>query len=159
MTQILTIFYDGQCPLCSLEMSKLIKNDKNNVIRLVDLHSPSFPKHYPNINFDKAMKILHGEFNGKILLGLDVTHRAWTLVGKGWWVAPLQFPLLKQFSHMCYRIVAKYRQPLSHFLYNTLGVGVKTPSTMTCSYDSETRQYKDEACRNEKSKSINNDKH
>lgn len=76
-------------------MDKLKQNDSNGSITLVDLHQADFKFQYPEINFDKAMQILHGYYNGKVLLGLEVTHRAWTLVGRGVYVAALAFPVIK----------------------------------------------------------------
>lgn len=122
-TAALTIFYDGNCPLCTLEMDKLKQHDHSNAIKLVNLHQPDFQSHYPYIDFNKAMRILHGYYYGKVLLGLDVTHRAWTLVGKGIYVAPLAFPVFKQIAHICYLVLAKFRQPISHFLYHNFQLG------------------------------------
>lgn len=115
-TSILTIFYDGQCPLCCAEMRKLKKLDKCNQINLINIHSQTFIDSYPDISFDSAMSVLHGIYKDKLLLGLEVTHRAWSLVGKGFWLAPLNWPLIKPISHGCYLIVAKYRQPISSAL-------------------------------------------
>jgi len=110
---MLTIFYDGNCPLCSAEMRSLKKHDDNNVIKLVNLHNKNFNQLYPGININRAMQILHGSFQGESLLGLEVTHRAWTLVGKGFWVAPLTWPIIKPVSHWVYLLIARFRQPIS----------------------------------------------
>ena len=128
----LTIFYDGNCPLCSLEMQKLKGYDNDDLIVLVNLHQEDFQTNFPNIDINKAMKILHGQYQGKILLGLDVTHRAWTLVGHGALVAPLQFPIIKQFAHGGYLLLAKYRRPISNFLYQRFGIGIVTCKQGTC---------------------------
>lgn len=128
----LIIFYDGNCPLCTLEMQKLKRHDTNKLIVLEDLHQENFVSRFPNVDIDKAMKVLHGRYQGKTLLALDVTHRAWTLVGKGALVAPLQFPIIKQLAHGGYLLVAKYRQPISHFIYKRFGIGVKTCDQGTC---------------------------
>jgi len=128
----LTLFYDGHCPLCSLEMQRLKEHDKNNKIFLIDLHDTNFNEQYPQINIDRALAILHGEYQGKLLLGLDVTHRAWTLVGKGWLVAPLQWPIIKPISHQAYLILAKYRYPISQFMHKRLGIGLQTCNEGTC---------------------------
>lgn len=130
----LTIFYDGKCPLCSLEMETLKGYDSKNLIVLEDLHQADFKSRFPNINVQKAMRVLHGEYKGKILLALDVTHRAWTLVGRGSFVAPLQFPVIKQAAHLGYLVLAKYRQPISHCLYERFGIGIKHCDKGTC-YD------------------------
>ena len=115
-TTQLTIFYDGKCPLCRLEMQKLKRHDTEDKINLVDLHQPDFQQAFPHIVIDKALAILHGEYQGKLLLGLDVTHRAWALVGKGVFVAPLQWPIVKQIAHMSYLVLARYRYPISQFI-------------------------------------------
>lgn len=132
----LTIFYDGHCPLCCLEMEKLKQYDQHNRIQLEDLHQPKFEQHFPDINVADALKILHGKYQNKRLLALDVTHRAWTLVGRGALVAPLQFPIIKQIAHVGYLLLAKYRRPLSHFIYQRLGIGIyigiKTCNKGTC---------------------------
>ncbi|MCG6202055.1 thiol-disulfide oxidoreductase DCC family protein [Psychromonas antarctica] len=134
---MLTIFYDGQCPMCSTEMRHLKQHDKNNLITLEDIHQDDFAALYPDINFTDAMKILHGNYQGKLLLGLAVTHRAWTLVGKGFWVAPLNWPGIKTLSHWGYLGLAKYRQPISTCLSKLPGVKVGNCTSGTC-YDKPT---------------------
>lgn len=111
----LTIFYDGQCPLCCAEMQRLQQLDQKQLITLVDLHQADLQQHYPGINKDAAMRILHGHYQGAYLFGLEVTHRAWHLVGRGFWVAPLNWPVIKPISGLIYRLFAKYRQPISRF--------------------------------------------
>lgn len=110
---MLTIFFDGACPLCSAEMQSLKNHDNQDLILLVDIHTPVFESRYPKISKVDAMRILHGTYEDKLLLGLEVTHRAWSLVGKGFWVAPLNWPVFKTISHWVYLGVAKYRQPIS----------------------------------------------
>lgn len=122
MKDKLTIFYDGQCPMCCLEMDKLVKRDKDNRIELVNIHNNEFLD-YPDINKQEAMRVLHGRYQGNLLLALDVTHRAWQLVGLGFWVAPLQWPVIKPMAHQIYLLVAKYRHPISSFLHRRFGLG------------------------------------
>lgn len=128
----LTIYYDGNCPLCSLEMQKLKRFDDKLLIILVNLQQDNFNTCFPHINVAKALQILHGEYQGKLLLALDVTHRAWALVGRGALVAPLQFPVIKQVAHASYLLLAKYRYPISHFLHQRFGIGTQTCDKGTC---------------------------
>jgi predicted DCC family thiol-disulfide oxidoreductase YuxK len=130
----LTIFYDGNCPLCTLEMQKLKGYDHKGLILLENLHQENFNTLFPTIDISKAMEILHGQYQGKILLALDVTHRAWTLVGRGKFVAPLQFPIIKQLAHCGYKLLARYRHPISNSLYQRFGIGIKSCDEGTC-YD------------------------
>jgi predicted DCC family thiol-disulfide oxidoreductase YuxK len=129
---MLTIFYDANCPLCAKEMDHLKKHDEDNIISLVDIHQYDFEKRYPTVKFSDAMKILHGYYQGQLLLGVEVTHRAWTLVGKGVWVAPLNWLVFKTLSHWVYLGVAKYRHPISAFLGKIFGIKVTNCSAGTC---------------------------
>ena len=108
--------------MCATEMIHLKRHDQDNVIFLVDIHQKDFQSLYPEIEFSAAMKILHATFNGKVLLGLEVTHRAWTLVGKGFWVAPLNWPVFKTLSHWVYLGLAKYRHQISALLAKIFGI-------------------------------------
>lgn len=138
---MLTIFYDGNCPMCLAEMNHLKKCDKNNHINLINIHQQDFQQQYPEIKADAAMKILHGLYNGQLLLGLAVTHRAWTLVGKGFWVAPLNWPIIKTISHWVYLILAKFRHPISAVLAKIFGLPNTQCSSGTC-YDNSANTHR-----------------
>jgi predicted DCC family thiol-disulfide oxidoreductase YuxK len=142
MNNKLTIFYDGNCPLCNLEMQKLKQCDTNELIILINLHQPGFSTQFPHINIENAMKMLHAEYQGKVLLALDVTHRAWTLVGRKTLAAPLQWPIIKQLAHCTYLILAKYRHPISNFLYQRFGVGSNVCIEGVCYDKSNNRHYR-----------------
>ena len=110
----LTIFYDGGCPLCLAEMKHLLKLDKHNKLELVDINQQGFEAMYPNINRTKAEQILHAQLaDGSILLGLDVTHKAWSLVGKGQWTAILRWPIVRVITDFFYLQFARHRHFLS----------------------------------------------
>ncbi|MGB1091897.1 MAG: thiol-disulfide oxidoreductase DCC family protein [Oceanobacter sp.] len=114
----LTIFYDGQCPLCNREMQHLRKLDISESIELFDISNPELSERlqteFANIDPVQANRILHGvTANGELLLGLDVTHKAWSLVGKGHWIAPLRWKLIAPISDRIYLLFAKHRQTIS----------------------------------------------
>lgn len=112
----LTIFYDGTCPLCAKEMKALANHDTHQHIRTVDIHSDEFSS-YPQIDADKANTILHAlDNNGQLYLGLDVTYRAWQLVGRGWLYAPLRWPLIKPVADRLYLRFANNRYRISYWL-------------------------------------------
>ncbi|MEW6991846.1 thiol-disulfide oxidoreductase DCC family protein [Colwelliaceae bacterium 6441] len=134
---MLTIFYDGNCPLCTTEMTYLKRHDKNNLINLINLHQPDFASSFPEIAFNEAMQILHGRYQGKLLLGLEVTHRAWTLVGKGFWVAPLNWSVIKTLSHWGYLGMAKYRHQISFILNKAFHLSATKCQSGVC-YDKKT---------------------
>ncbi|MGR5063099.1 thiol-disulfide oxidoreductase DCC family protein [Photobacterium sp. DNB22_13_2] len=110
---MLTIFYDGACPLCAREMDALKRHDSSHAIQLEDIHQPGFTKRFPDVDPAAAMKILHGNLDGKALLGLDVTYHAWRLVGQEWRVVYLRWRWLKPFADRAYLFFAKHRQQIS----------------------------------------------
>ena len=114
---ILTIYYDGHCPLCMIEMKSLKKHDSKNAINLIDLHSDNFSEDHPHINKTDAIGILHGQLNnGELLLGLDVSCKAWLIVGKHKWMAILRWPIIKSIADMFYRLFARHRSKISFIL-------------------------------------------
>ncbi|EII2983477.1 DUF393 domain-containing protein [Vibrio parahaemolyticus] len=115
----LTIFYDGTCPLCAKEMKALRQHDHKQEINTVDIYSDAFSA-YPQIDPDRANTILHALDNhGNLLLGLDVTYRAWQLVGRGWLYAPLRWPLIRPVADWLYLCFAQNRYRISYWLTGT----------------------------------------
>mgnify|MGYP000011706907 CR=1 FL=1 len=130
----LTIFYDGTCPLCSKEMAALTKHDTKTTIKTVDIYSDEFSQ-YPNIDANAANTILHAvNDKGELILGLDVTHQAWSLVGKGWLYAPLRWPLIKPLADWCYLRFANNRYKISYWL-----TGVSRCDGNNCKINSDAR--------------------
>ena len=113
----LKIFYDGGCPLCLAEMKHLLRLDQYKKIDLVDINQQGFRAKYPNISRTKADQILHGQLaDGSILLGLDVTHKAWSLVGKGKWTAIIRWPIIRLIADFFYLQFARHRHFLSRLI-------------------------------------------
>lgn len=112
----LTLFYDGTCPLCVKEMTSLRKHDKDNRVTTIDINSADFAD-YPHIDASKANRVLHAlDENGTLWLGLDATHKAWQLVGKGWLYAPLRWRFIKPWADKGYLFFARHRYRISYLL-------------------------------------------
>lgn len=113
----LRIFYDGNCPLCSAEMRQLKARDPADLIELVNLNAADFSQRFSHINKDYANTILHGETaTGELLLGLDVTCKAWALTGTRRWIQLLRLPVIKTVADWSYLHFAKHRYRISHLL-------------------------------------------
>ena len=114
--QALTIFFDSTCPLCAKEMQALSAYDSAGNFHMVDLHGEEFREKYAHISYDDAMRVLHGEKNGTVLKGLDVTAAAWKAVGKKSWVQVLRWPVIRWVADRAYIFFADNRYRLSWML-------------------------------------------
>lgn len=113
----LTIFYDGGCPLCVREMKHLKRLDQDNKMAFEDILVDDFSVRYPHVSVANANQILHGKLsNGTMIYGLDVTHAAWSLVGRGWLTAPLRWPIIRWFADKFYLFFARNRNQISKVL-------------------------------------------
>lgn len=113
----LIVFYDGGCPLCQHEMIQLRRRDPAQRIQIEDILADDFPQRFPHIDPVQADRILHGQLpNGELIYGLDVTHKAWSLVGRGWMTAPLRWPLVRWVADKVYLWFARHRNTISRVL-------------------------------------------
>ena len=111
----ITIFYDGACPLCVSEMTRLKECDSRGFVDLIDLNLSDFSERHPDIDKQKAQQVLHGKLSdGTLLLGLDVTCHAWRSVGKHRWLSLLRLPLIRQLSDLGYKLFARNRYTISY---------------------------------------------
>jgi len=114
---VLTIFYDGLCPLCSAEINQLKTFDSKNQLVFQDIQSVDFLQRYPYIDKLEANRILHGQLsNGEMIYGLDVTCLAWKTVGRHRWLSILRWPVIRWFSDRVYIFFARHRNRISSLL-------------------------------------------
>ncbi|MBY6195787.1 thiol-disulfide oxidoreductase DCC family protein [Vibrio hangzhouensis] len=112
----LTLFFDATCPLCVREMRALKRQDHSNAIVLVDIFSDRFDD-FPEIDVASASEQLHAyDDKGQLYTGLDVTYRAWRIVGKGYLYGFTRWPLLRPFCDWLYLRFAKHRYRISGWL-------------------------------------------
>jgi len=113
----LIVFYDGGCPLCVKEMRHLKRKDKDHNIQFENINAADFNQRFPAVDVAKANQYLHGKTgDGTMIYGLDVTYAAWDLVGKGWLIAPLRWPIIGWFADKVYLFFARYRNRISKLL-------------------------------------------
>lgn len=127
----LTLFYDSYCPLCMAEMRHLKRKDTLQKLAFVDINNRHFSRDYPHISKDALNARIHGQIqNGDMLTGLDVTHKAWSLVGYAWLYAPLRWPLIKPLADRLYLWFARNRYTISYWI-----TGKKRCEGTACSLD------------------------
>ena len=110
----LTLYYDGQCPLCQAEMMYLQTRNAAGQLAFVDVTQTSFAAEDHHISCDAAMAQIHGRLaNGEVLVGVPVFAKAYALANLpvlAWllsrrWLLPVLQP--------SYVLFAKHRQAIS----------------------------------------------
>jgi len=115
-TYELVLFYDSECPLCAREMQHLKKKDHWHRIHLVAIQSDEMEA-YPEIDPAAAHQVLHGQLaSRRVITGLDVTHKAWSLVGYGYVTKILRVPLVRPVADGVYRLFARNRHRIAAVL-------------------------------------------
>lgn len=113
----LTIFYDGGCPLCAIEMRHLQRLNRDGRLGFEDIMAADFNDRFPALEWQALNDRIHAmQADGSMLIGLDVTYEAWRLVGRGWLYAPLRWPLVKPVADRLYLWFAKHRYRISFWL-------------------------------------------
>ncbi|WP_404403052.1 thiol-disulfide oxidoreductase DCC family protein [Idiomarina seosinensis] len=98
-------------------MRHLKRLDSNGRIQFENINEEDFNQRFPAIDVSEANNYLHGQLdNGQMIYGLDVTHAAWSEVGRGWLTAPLRWPGIRWFADKFYLFFAKHRNRISRLL-------------------------------------------
>ena len=113
----ITLLYDGGCPICVQEMTRLHRLDKRERLRFVDIAAPDFDAARHAATKDEMMTLMHAELaDGRMLKGVDALHAAYSAVGLGWLWAPARWRLLRPYADRLYARVARERMRLSRAL-------------------------------------------
>ena len=99
-----TLYYDGECPLCSFEINHLRKLADDN-LSFVDVHDIDDP-----VEKEKRLKRLHlVDESGSAITGLDATVAAWSHTGVGFLFRPLRWRLVRVVADPVYNWWARKR--------------------------------------------------
>lgn len=130
----LTLYFDGKCPFCVAEMQRLRRWDRQSRLGFVDISEPHFDPTRLDVDLATLNRELHSwTSEGRRLVGIDSMVAAYTLVGRGWLVAPLRARRLRPMFRVLYRVFARNRQRISSWL----GMSIVPACTAgSCSVDS-----------------------
>ena len=107
----LTIFFDGECPLCKREVDFLQSRNQKRNLSFIDINGKDFGL-YQNygINYKQAMERIHALKNdGSLIKDIEVFQEAYNWIGLGWIYAPTKLPVIDKLIEFIYRLWAKYR--------------------------------------------------
>lgn len=110
----LTLLYDANCAVCSLEMDHLRSRNHEGKLQFVDITAPGFdPAPYGATLAAMNAEIHARRADGQVISGVQVLRLAYEAVGLGWVFRPTAWAPLRALSEAGYRAFARHRQPIS----------------------------------------------
>lgn len=110
----LTLYFDGDCPLCAQEIKLLRKQAAPERLRFVDISDEEFQPEPLGFTFAQMQNLLHARFeDGSWVTGLDATLWSWRAVGLGAWAAPLSWRWARPLLNIAYRLFCRWRPHLA----------------------------------------------
>ena len=113
-TYPLTLLYDAQCPVCSLEMDHLRERCDDGRLLFVDISQPGFDATRYGTSFEAIDAEIHGiRPDGSVLKGVEVLRLAYAAAGLGWVMRPTAWAPLRPAFDAGYRVFARHRRRIS----------------------------------------------
>ncbi len=110
----LTLFFDGACAVCNLEMDNLKARNTAGWLRFVDISPPSFDPALLGVSLQALNGLIHAQRpDGSLVVGVEVFRLAYGAVGLGHWAAPTDWPLVKPWIDRAYAVFARNRYGIS----------------------------------------------
>lgn len=113
----LTLFYDGQCPLCKAEIQFLSVRNQAGLLGFVDINSDQYKPEIVGLSVDEALASMSAQYeDGKTIIGVEVFSEAYVranLMSLAWIFSR---PTLMPFWQAFYRFFAKNRHAISAVL-------------------------------------------
>ncbi len=122
ITLPVTLYYDGNCPLCMKEVNHLSSMNGKGQLILVNIKDDGFAEKHPEFDLEKMDQSIHASLgDGRIVTGVDATLAAWEAVGLGCLIAPLRWPGVALLADWGYSVFARNRHGISRHLAPFLG--------------------------------------
>lgn len=110
----LTLYFDGDCPLCAREIKILRRRAISSRLQFIDISSNAFDAEVLGFTFEQMQASLHAHFaDGRWVTGLDATVWSWRAAGLGFWAAPLTWRALRPLLAVGYRLFCRLRPHLA----------------------------------------------
>jgi predicted DCC family thiol-disulfide oxidoreductase YuxK len=110
----LTLYFDGDCPLCAREIQLLRRRADEHRLNLVDISLGDFDPAVVGQSKQTLQDCLHARFaDGQWVTGLDATLWSWRAAGLDRWAAPLTWKPLRPLLELGYRLFCRLRPHLN----------------------------------------------
>jgi predicted DCC family thiol-disulfide oxidoreductase YuxK len=109
------LLYDGECPICMMEVEFLKKRDVNRRIRFTNLQDPSYnPADHGNVTFEDGMRKLRAVMpDGRVVIGVEVFRQTYKAIGLGWIFELTSLPVIGKVADNLYDVWAANRLRLT----------------------------------------------
>lgn len=110
----LTLYFDGNCPLCAREIRVLRRYAAEDRLVFVDINNAEFDATALGFTVKQMQASLHACFaDGQWVNGLDATLWSWRAAGLGIWATPLTWRALRPLLALGYRLFCRLRPHLA----------------------------------------------
>ncbi|MCD6436681.1 thiol-disulfide oxidoreductase DCC family protein [Vreelandella alkaliphila] len=115
-TPPVTLYHDGHCPFCRVEVAWLAKHRHQERVTLVDIQSSDFNAADVGRRFDDMMGLLHvKDSQGNWHIGMDASRALYAVLGYRWLVWLSCLPGLRGVMDAGYRFFARRRVRLGRW--------------------------------------------
>ncbi|UTD55666.1 thiol-disulfide oxidoreductase DCC family protein [Halomonas sp. MS1] len=115
-TSPVTLYHDGHCPFCRVEVAWLAKHRHQERVALVDIQRRDFNAADIGRRFDDMMGLLHvKDSQGNWYIGMDASRALYAVLGYRWLVWLSCLPGLRGVMDAGYRFFARRRVRLGRW--------------------------------------------
>jgi predicted DCC family thiol-disulfide oxidoreductase YuxK len=112
--QSLTIYYDGECPLCLAEIHFLKNRNALGLLEFIDVAAPQYDENAHQLTCKLALATMQGRLaDGTQLEGIPVFAEAYKRANLPMLAWLFTRPFLKPILNASYYVFAKYRHAIS----------------------------------------------
>lgn len=91
----LTVYFDGDCPICAREIALLKRLNRHNLVEFVDFADPGYDPRQSGLDRAELGRVIHARWaDGSMLVGVDVFREVWSAVGFGFVARLSRLPII-----------------------------------------------------------------
>lgn len=111
MPEPLKIYYDGSCRICCDQRDRFLRHDPAQQCLLhIDISDPAFDPATIGTTRETLLAAIHARTpDGRLLKGMDAVRCAYKALGRGWWLGPTGWPVIRPIADFLYRVLARNR--------------------------------------------------
>ena len=115
--QKLTLFYDGQCPLCQAEILFLSGRNQAHLLDFIDIHTGRYDPQAVGVSCEQALAAMYGQYaDGTLIEGVAVFPEAYRRANLPWLAWFFSRSALQPALKVGYKFFASNRHAISKIL-------------------------------------------